>query len=357
MKRNSNFELLRILSMFMIVVWHIIIHGNILQSTTGVLNFISTIILYICIVHVNCFILITGYHLYNKKIKYKKVIMLILEVIFYNIFALFLLNIFNLDFKFSYSIFSFKTYWFLSNYLILYFMTPFINKLISVLSKQDYVKLLVTLSIIFFIIPTITHGDFLINNGYNIEQFIILYLLGVYIAKYDFNPFKKFNLKQQNTIYILLIVFIIIFRLSFYFLIKHVDNLNMSLFMEFADYYLSTCRNYSNMFVVVQSVLVLLLFKNFTFKCKYINEISKTTLGIYLLHDNVIIRTNIYKILKVDPLISCNISTLLITFLFTSVLIFLTCSLIERIRQALFDDRKYYNYVIDKIVNFLDFSN
>ena len=39
-ERNSNFELMRITSMFMIVIWHFIFHSNILAKTSGTLNLI-----------------------------------------------------------------------------------------------------------------------------------------------------------------------------------------------------------------------------------------------------------------------------------------------------------------------------
>ena len=34
-KRNSNFELMRIVSMAFIVLWHIIMHGNVLSNCTN----------------------------------------------------------------------------------------------------------------------------------------------------------------------------------------------------------------------------------------------------------------------------------------------------------------------------------
>ncbi len=57
-KRQSNFELLRIISMLFIVIYHLIFHGNIIKncSNQGV-AIIFTIIELITIVHVNSFIL------------------------------------------------------------------------------------------------------------------------------------------------------------------------------------------------------------------------------------------------------------------------------------------------------------
>ena len=38
-ERESNFELMRVISMFMIVFWHVLVHGNVLAHTTGVYIF------------------------------------------------------------------------------------------------------------------------------------------------------------------------------------------------------------------------------------------------------------------------------------------------------------------------------
>ena len=37
--RDSNYELLRIVSMLFIITWHILIHGMVLYRTSGSVNF------------------------------------------------------------------------------------------------------------------------------------------------------------------------------------------------------------------------------------------------------------------------------------------------------------------------------
>jgi len=70
--RQSNFELMRIVSMIMIVLWHIIIHGHLIDNTTGGINLFLNLILCLCIVHVNSFVLVTGYFQYDKEFSLKK---------------------------------------------------------------------------------------------------------------------------------------------------------------------------------------------------------------------------------------------------------------------------------------------
>ena len=60
--RNSNYELMRIISMLFIVLWHVILHGNISSNCAndGILAIFDVMLLFI-IVHVNSFVLLTGY--------------------------------------------------------------------------------------------------------------------------------------------------------------------------------------------------------------------------------------------------------------------------------------------------------
>jgi len=48
-ERKSNFELMRIISMFLIVLWHVIVHSGILSCCSGnkrlIIDFISSICL------------------------------------------------------------------------------------------------------------------------------------------------------------------------------------------------------------------------------------------------------------------------------------------------------------------------
>lgn len=77
-ERNANFELLRIISMLFIVIYHMIIHGQVLNNCTNKnLYTILTIIEYITIIHVNSFVLLSGYYQSSGKFKQSKLWMLI----------------------------------------------------------------------------------------------------------------------------------------------------------------------------------------------------------------------------------------------------------------------------------------
>ena len=68
-ERLSNFELMRITSMFFIVVYHFIVDtgGKLISHTSGLANIILIFLSLIIIVHVNSFVMVTGYFQYDKK--------------------------------------------------------------------------------------------------------------------------------------------------------------------------------------------------------------------------------------------------------------------------------------------------
>ena len=86
--RQSNFELMRIISMIFIVLYHILIHGQIIEHATGAMEVFLVFIESILLVHVNSFILLSGYFQCESKLKAGKVIQLNNMVWFY-VFAKF----------------------------------------------------------------------------------------------------------------------------------------------------------------------------------------------------------------------------------------------------------------------------
>ena len=85
--RESNFELLRIIAMFFIVLFHFIVPtgGNLINSTSGYTQIFFQLIAILMIVHVNSFLLLTGYFQHDKKFKLKKVFDLVLMAWMYKV--------------------------------------------------------------------------------------------------------------------------------------------------------------------------------------------------------------------------------------------------------------------------------
>ncbi len=87
MQRNVGIDLIRIISMFMVVLLHVIGTSNLIDKTQvfslnySVLKFMTAM----SSCAVDCFALVTGYIYFDMEFKYSRIINLWFEVLFYTI--------------------------------------------------------------------------------------------------------------------------------------------------------------------------------------------------------------------------------------------------------------------------------
>ena len=343
--RKSNFELLRIVSMFFIVLYHTIIHGHVIENSTNQgLTMISNLLLFICIVHVNSYVLVSGYFQSKSTCKQSKVWSLINANWFYRVIIVIILTsvgaislskvqilkqIFVIDIT--------DSYWFIKMYLALYLFSPFLNKLINQLTKNEYNKLLIILTVILSIIPYFTGEQGFSNTGYTIQHFIYLYLIGGYLRKYPIERsylFKRCSKQLKQVIFITIFIICAILNYIIYISSQSLNNVN-SLVNDITNNLILMSRAYSNPIVIVQTIAFVLFFETLNIRSKIINNLATLTLGIYLVHDNPLMRGVLYQWLRIDNGPVSNYSFILYIFI-VSFAIYFTASLIEWIRQLIF---------------------
>lgn len=362
--RNSNYELMRIISMFLIVLYHVIHHGQVLENCQNEgLRIIVEFIKFFTIIHVNSYILITGYYQSQSKFKQSKIWSIINASLFYRITIMIILSLIGeitLD-KLSIvrDFFPLDTvhYWFIKCYLFLYCLSPFLNKLVENITKKEFQKLQIVLFILLSIIPSLTGGLAFVNDGYTVYTMVHLYLIGAYLRKYPlkesyiFKPCSK-NLFQLIMIFVFFITLIINYVLYKYsFTLTNINNL----FTEIANNVQYASLKYSNPIIIIQSIAYFTFFGTLNIQSKFINKLSALTLEVYLIHENIYIRKPLYAFLKINngPIYSYKY---LIYMIMISILIYIACSLIGFIRQKVFKliyNRKisqkvreiYYNYI------------
>lgn len=355
-ERNSSYELMRIVSMFLIVLYHIIVHGKVLENCQNEgLKIVFEFIEFITLVHVNSFILVTGYFQAESNFKQSKIWSLLSVNWFYRILIVILLLGFDIvsvnKVTFLREIFpiNLNEYWFFKNYLLLYCLTPFINKGIEKMNKVNYQKMVIVMFIVFSIIPSLTGGLYFDNSGYTLYQFIFLYILGAYLKKYPLSTSYIFKIMSKNMYKIALIIIFFICIFSNYILYKYsitVSNVN-TVFSEISSYISRASTLYNNPFVIIQSICFFEYFGIISFKNKFINKVASLVFGIYLIHDNNFSRDLIYKFLKIDngPIYS---HKFIFYVLFIAILIYVICAVIEYIRQILF--KKIYNFKLSRLI-------
>ena len=330
--RKSNFELLRIILIIMIITLHYL-NGNMggaLSNTNPhtfnyyLIHFIESL----CIVAVNCFIIITGYFSYKKRsIKISKVIHLFSLCICYGLLIYLGMIIFKqvVINKASIGILVKTIFnrWFVLVYIVLYLLIPFINKLISGLSKKNLRILIIINTFFFYIFSTFYINTLIPDNGYGIINFINLYLIGSYIGKYC----DKKKIKKLLTFGVYILCAILTTLISLY-----------------------TSKNafaYSNIFNVIGAISLFLTFKNMHIKdSKLINKISTYTFSTYIIHENTFLAIILFR-----SLFRCNkfynSKLFIVNLLYTVLGVYLICIIVEFIRRLLLG--KLIDKNIDKI--------
>ncbi len=351
-QRKSNFELLRIITMLMIIMHHYCVHTNFfkdVQINNTTFNLILTRILTFGKLGNHIFIIMTGYFMIKSKMNYKKIILLILEMIFYSVV------ITGISFGFNIAEFNLKTLiksflpiiwgnWFLIYYIILYLLIPYINLFMEKINKKTARNLVVTLLLFYCIIPTFT------KNSWNLDTlhiFILDYLIGVYIRLY---PIKKLESNKFNVKALLIISLLGVMSVLGFVILGEVLNININInsLIEKSNY-LFGAYDYT-ILLLLMAILIFSIFKNMNIKSKIINYISSSTLGVYLIHDNPIIRTWLWQ--KFWPGVNFINSNLFILHIVAKVLlIFIVCVIIDKIRIMLF--HKWENKLSDKIYNII----
>ncbi|MCF0126765.1 MAG: acyltransferase family protein [Clostridia bacterium] len=279
---------------------------------------------------VNLFVLISGYFLSTSKIKIEKIIKLELQVIFYSVLIGLLFYFFKPESTTLKSLAKdfmpllFGRYWFYSTYFVLYLFSPFINNFVHSAQKQDLKKLIVLMFVLWVLIPVIPKIPGLEIN--DLGWFIFLYICASYYRLYpdDFNKTKKIYL-----LFGVLCVFLIILSVLAFDFLGNFDKRFVSHF----NYFLPE----NSLLIVFASLFLFIGFGKVEMRQnKIINLISSTTFGVYLIHDNWLVRPFLWKTLFKNALfISSNyifLHSLLVIFG-----VFAVCSLCDLIRQFVFE--------------------
>jgi surface polysaccharide O-acyltransferase-like enzyme len=348
--RQSNLELLRIVAMLMIIAHHFSIHGCFEYSNDDIcINRLWVQLIQMGgKIGLNIFVLIAGYFGVSKeKIKVKKVIKLWLQLFEYSfvIFWIFiLLGIKNFELKeLVVHIFpiTFSEWWFATVYFVLYLMSPYINRFLNALSKQQYQQFLMLLTVIWVIVPTFT-AKALGSNA--LLWFIYLYSLAGYVRLHRLEN----DIKGRK--YILWAAGFMIFTFLSV-IVFDILGTRITFFAINATYFFEM-----NMLpIVIISILLFIGFLKIDIGYnRIINLISSATFGVYLLHDNYYVRQWLWQTIFKNATYSE--SNMLIPYsIFVVVLVYGCATGIELLRSELLE--KYYMKFVNELCNRMGYLN
>ncbi len=342
-ERNSNFELMRIVSMFFIVLFHMIIStgGNLINNTGGLTKILLEFICMIIIVHVNSYILVSGYFQHDKKFSFKKILSLAGMAWFYKVVIALIMHLTNLH-EFSIletikilSPIEYQNNWFFIVYISMYILSPYMNILIEKLSQKEHRKLIMVLFLVFTIIPTITFQSTFYNTGFDLIHFLYLYIVGAYLKKYPIKEnihFKNYSNNKKKFIFLSLFLFLGTFNFLLYefsMQLKTVTDSNTINY--FTNLITKNLYYYQNPILIFQSVCYFLFFETLDFKSKIINKIASLIFAVYIIHENPFVIKHMYKFLGINTG-SMHGSSVLIRMVISTIIVMTSCLIIEFIR-------------------------
>lgn len=325
-KRKSNFELLRIIAMLCIIVFHYAYKGG----YDGELNPLThNLMCSLGEFGVNLFMLITGFFMITQKRNWKKVILIVLQLVFYSILGyivLFCCGQYNLLSLHGFILAGYKTFfgapWYVVAYLLVYILSPYLNHMLNTMPKASVSEMIKIMLVVWCVIPTVvqfvgvdSESVFFYNR---FIWFIIVYCIGGYIRNYPDSISKA--LKWDIRCFFYFCVFLMV---GYVLLIT---KLKLGFTIDKGFWPPNT------VLMLLATVSLFLMFRNAKeFSNKLINVCASGTLGIYLLHDGILgdfIREQTFFLIPKTGIVEVDI-------LFSSIMVYIGCLLVDLIRGVI----------------------
>lgn len=339
--RNYGVDLLRIFSMFLIVMLHSlgkggIIHNVVSSSLQYKFAWMMEIIAYPA---VNIFALTSGYVSYSneeKKHNYTNYILLWLEVVFYGIFITLIFDLIDpssitiIDYLITMFPITNGLYWYFTAYTALFFFIPFINNAIRNTNDKNLKYMIGVIIVIFTFFDNIANR-FILGNGYSFIWLLLLYILGAIIKKCGID--KK--IKNYKIICGIIIFYIITYLYKMYGLEYQMYDFKYAIWdvTITKDLFVS----YTSPTILMVAILYLIGFSRIKFSTSFTKIIkfsSSASFAIYILNNHRLIWTFIISNLFL-PLTN-NLAKVIVYPIIFSLGFVIVAILIDKLRQLLF---------------------
>ena len=355
--RNSSFEVLRIILMYLIILSHIKFHTkafpnleekNYLKIITGKYITLRIISNYGALSDI-IFIMITGYFSIKRlNFNYTKFILIASETYLYHYLFYYLSFILKDKYKniemlkqktgsVYFPLITILGHWFTQHYLLLLIFMPFINTALLSLSHEQYKTLIILIFIFYCILKPFINIYKISSSIFSVTQLLKLilpYIFGAYIRLFDLKYTKLWKIYGIISFSLTVILEIITEYLSLSY--------KNYIFISY-NYEIALSINSPLSFIC--SVGVITIFKDIKKYSKFINFISVSVLGIYLIHANKNISPFIYN--GWFPLNDYNEDYFFVKYFIKAFIIFVICLIIDIIR------RFTIGFIIEKILEYL----
>ena len=343
-KRQANYELLRIIAMFMVVALHYLSHtGMLLSAGSGgsVNQFLGMLVESFCIVAVNVYVLISGYFLVEAGFKIKRILILVCQVLFYAMLVPLIMmgtGIFAGEGEGIYRILQYmfplqtEHYWFAVSYVFLYLFSPVLNAAAKSMSRRQLQITIAGLLFLFCGWKSVMPVQFAIDRfGSDFGWFLCVYLVAAYIRLHGCRLIG--NARRAWGIYAGCALAIFAIGAGAYLV-----NGKTGLF----TYYMEVPYHYNFILCLFGAVG---LFGAFRFvrvpKGKvqeWVCRLSSLTFGVYLFHEHIDIRNEWVRWIEdfTGPAAEAGPGGFILHLFLSVFLIYMAGSFIDAVRQNIF---------------------
>lgn len=299
-KRSIKFELLRIVCIFQIVIYHYFFWGGYevdFQNINSGYVFLQSISMF-GRAAVIVFVMITGYFCVEKiyTINLQKILWIVAELYLYSIIIAFFSIIIGeegIGIKMILRTFLPIVFgnWFVVNYIILMFLMPYLNKLLNRIEDGEWNRFVGVMLFFCSVVPTFTGYYWKYSN---LDFMLFGYILGAYIKKKKIERKKSFYIIGMIVSSVLLVMSVLLIDCVGVVLNNNTLIHNATIFCE--------CNS---ILAIVYAFFLFMTFKNLNvdnnvmLNNRIIRAFARTTLGIYILSDNWFCQTWLWK--KVFP--------------------------------------------------------
>lgn len=352
--RCFGIDILKTVSMFLVLILHILGFSGILeQSTSAPIYWSAWLLETAAYCAVNCFALSTGYLMAQRPFHYRRIVPLWLTAVFYSGVFSFLrgdLSSISTAISLFFPTITSK-YWYFTAYSCLFFFIPFLNLLLLTLNRRQYLNLLLT-GFVLLSLSSVVHTDsvdpFRLNNGYSTWWLMYLYLLGAGIKVHSL--FSRLSKMQALLGYGSMVVLTWLSKLGLYWL----SNSSHSGIAELAYHYgQDRLIRYPSPTIVASAIFLMIFFLHLSPRQqirKLLFWLSPMIFQVYLIHIDLV---NLLKLeTRFVAFASYTPVGMILAVLGSAAGLFLLCILLDWLRLSLFRFFRVFQ-IIDRLANWV----
>ncbi len=286
-KRNYGIDALKILSMFMVVILHILDHSSVLEIYENTAQYhVAWVMKTAVYCAVNVFSMVTGYLMLDRHFKLSRLLGMWAQVVFYGlaingIFAFFMPGSVGVKLWVK-SLFpvTFVLWWYFAVYFILYLFIPFINTALRSLSKKQSIFIISVIFVFFSALPTLRGFDSVcVNKGFSVVWIGAMYVFGALIKRFDFGK----NIKKRYCVGVYAVSVLLTWSSRLFILHFLKEKISMDHFI---------C--YTSPLLVFMAVSLLILFSRMNIAkclCRPLKFLSTLSFAVYIIHEHTLVKT------------------------------------------------------------------